>query len=116
MFFPFQKLRHEKYLALEVMTYVEHPDVLKFMFIVNKETRLFLLTNFIVVRNGFVNAGLVTFYFRHNFNSYMQLEKLYFQALSRNIENRIITIKLEIYDKDNLNIINHIVNWIRDQK
>ena len=59
--FPFRKLRDEKYLTLELMLYIEHPEVLQFMFSVNKETRKFLESNFITIRNGFVNEGLITF-------------------------------------------------------
>ena len=60
-YFPFRKLRDEKYLLLELMLYIEHPEVLQFMFSVNKETRKFLESNFITIRNGFVNEGLITF-------------------------------------------------------
>ena len=59
--FPFRKLRDEKYLLLELMLYIEHSEVLQFMFSVNKETRKFLESNFITIRNGFVNEGLITF-------------------------------------------------------
>ena len=76
--FPFRKLRYDKYLTLEVMTYVEHPEVYKFMYSLNDESRTFLEINFISVRNEFINAGLITFHLEHNFNSYLQLEKLYY--------------------------------------
>ncbi len=59
--FPFQKLRHDIYLTLEVMTYVEHPEVLKQMFEVNRESRSFIENHFIAIRNGFINAGLITY-------------------------------------------------------
>jgi hypothetical protein len=58
--FPFRKLRCEKYLTLEVMMYVDQSEVYKTMFTLNKETRKFLQDNFITVRNGFVNEGLIT--------------------------------------------------------
>ena len=76
--FPFRKLRFNKYLTLDVMMYVEHPEVYKFMFSVNKATRSFLLKNFITLRNGFINNGLITYQIHHNFDSYANLEKLYF--------------------------------------
>jgi len=57
--FPFRKLRYEAYLILDVMMYIEHQEVYNFMFALNKETRKFLQQNFITVRNGFVNEGLI---------------------------------------------------------
>jgi len=68
--FPFRKMMYDRYLTLEVMKYVEHPEVLKFMFSVNKETRLFLKNNFIIVRNGFVNEGLIIFQLNYDILSY----------------------------------------------
>ena len=59
--FPFRKLRYETYLTLDVMMYVYKPDVHEFMFTLNKEARKFLQDNFITVRNGFVNEGLITY-------------------------------------------------------
>ena len=43
------------------MMYVDHPDVYKFMFTLNKEARKLLQDNFITVRNGFINDGLITY-------------------------------------------------------
>ena len=76
--FPFRKLRYDKYLMLDVMTHVEHQEVLKFMFSLNKEARTFLQNNFITIRNEFINDGLITYSLKNDFNSYEQLEKLYF--------------------------------------
>ena len=45
--FPFRQLRHDIYLTLEVMMYVERSQALEFMFGVNKETRTFLQKNYI---------------------------------------------------------------------
>ena len=61
--FPFSKLRYEKYLILDVMMYVEHQQVLQFMFACNKQARTFLQNNYITVRNGFVNDGLIPYCF-----------------------------------------------------
>ncbi len=58
--FPFRKLRHDIYLTLEVMMYVEYPEVLKFLFEVNKVTRSFIQNNGIKIKNAFVNEGLIT--------------------------------------------------------
>jgi len=58
--FLFRKLTYDKYLTLEVMLNVEHPEIYNFMFRVNKYTRSFLHNNFITVRNGFINEGLIT--------------------------------------------------------
>jgi hypothetical protein len=59
--FPFRKLRHDIYLPLEVIMYVEHPEVLNIMFAVNREARSYIENNFIIIRNGFINAGLITY-------------------------------------------------------
>ena len=59
--FPFPKLRYETFLILDVMMNVDYQDVLKFMFSINKETRNFIYKNFITLRNGFVNDGLITY-------------------------------------------------------
>ncbi len=76
--FPFRKLRDEKFLTLELMMYIEHPIVLQIMFSVNKNTRKFLESNFIAIRNGFVNEGLISYELSSDFNNWYQLEKLYF--------------------------------------
>ena len=72
--FPFPKLALYKYLTLEVMMYVEHPQVYNFMFTLNKETRSFLQKNFITCQNGFINEGLITYLFEGNFDDYQKLE------------------------------------------
>ncbi len=59
--FPFRKLRYDIYLTLDVMMYVDHLEVHKFMFTLNKETRYFLQQNMITIQNGFVNEGLITY-------------------------------------------------------
>ena len=69
--FPFWKLRYDKYLTLDVMMYVDHPDVYKFMFTLNKEARKFLQDNFIAVRNGFVNDGLITYQINNEFDAFI---------------------------------------------
>jgi hypothetical protein len=61
--FPFRKLRYYTYLTLDVMMHVEQEDAYKFMFGLNKDARKFILDNFITVRNGFVNDGLIDFCF-----------------------------------------------------
>ncbi len=64
--FPFHKLRYAKYLTMSVMMYVEHPEVYKFIFAINKNTRFFFQKNFITIQNGFVNEGLITYHFEEN--------------------------------------------------
>jgi hypothetical protein len=68
--FPFRKLRDEKFLALELILYIEHPEMLQFMFSVNKDTRKFLESNFIAIRNGFFNEGLITYELSSDFNNW----------------------------------------------
>ena len=75
--FLFRKLKHDKYLTLEVMTFVEHPDVYKFMFTVNKKSRSYLKENFITIQNGFINEGLITYQLKSDFYYFDLLEKLY---------------------------------------
>ena len=76
--FPFRKLSYEKYLAIEVMTYVDYQKVLKLMFTINKQTRNFLQQNIKAVRNGFENEGLITLDLGYGkFDDYLQLERLY---------------------------------------
>ena len=53
--FPFRKLRHYKYLILEVMMYVKHIASCKFMYTLNKEMRAFLENNIVIIQNGFIN-------------------------------------------------------------
>ena len=107
--FPFHKLLHSKHIMLEVMMYVEYPEVLKIMFTLGKETRTFLQRHYITIRNGFVNDGLVTYHFEdfQGFHKFVYLEKLYFEALSRNVDNRKITLAIFIYENE-ANIINEI--------
>ena len=75
--FPFRKLRYHTYLTLEVMLHVEHLVAYKVMFSVNKETRRFLQKHSILIQNGFINEGLITYNLFYDFNHYEQLEKLY---------------------------------------
>ena len=97
------------------MMNVEHQQVLQFMFTCNKQARTFLQNNYITVRNGFVNDGLIPYCFDYGpdkqFYHYEEIEKLYFQALTRNIENRVLTISVYI-DIDRLSNLNEIVKWI----
>ena len=76
--FPFRKLRYYTYLTLDVMMHVEYQEANKFMYALNMESRSFFEKNFITVRNGFINEGLITYDLRCDFNDYVQLERLYF--------------------------------------
>jgi hypothetical protein len=100
------------------MMYVERQQVLQFMFACNKQARTFLQNNYITVRNGFVNDGLIPYcfdgYSGKQFYHYEQIEKLYFQALTRNIENRLLTISVYI-DGGNFSNFNEVVKWIKAQ-
>ena len=59
--FIFRKLKYDKYLTLEVIFFIKHPEIYSFMFSVSKDTRIFLQTYFITIRNGFINEGLITY-------------------------------------------------------
>jgi len=74
--FPFRKLYHDIYLTLDVMMYVEHQDLLKFMFTVNKEMRAYLTQNSSTIQNGFINEGLITYDFdiSNNENNFSAFE------------------------------------------
>ena len=67
------------------------------MFTLNKEARVFLQREFIMIRNGFENEGLITYQINFDYNAFETLEKLYFKAIKRNIENRIITIYFDSF-------------------
>jgi len=62
-YFPFPKLGLFKYLVVDVMMHVDHLDACKFMHIINKDGRKFIFKNYIAVRNGFVNDGLIDLVF-----------------------------------------------------
>ena len=64
--FPFPKLRNFTFSTLDVLMYVDHQDAYKFMYNINKEGRQFIINNFITVRNGFVNDGLIDFVFERS--------------------------------------------------
>ncbi len=64
------------------------------MFLVNKETRAFLKNNMNTICNGFLNEGLIELKFENDYNFYLELERLYFQILERNINNRKLTIDI----------------------
>jgi hypothetical protein len=68
--FPLSKLRYYTYLVLDVMMHVEYQEAYKFMFAFNKEARSFLLNNFIIIRNGFINDGLIPYEIKDNFGGF----------------------------------------------
>ena len=61
--FPLHKLKLYKYLMIDIMMHVEHKDVCKYMFALNKEARAFIQQNYNDIRNGFINEGLIDFHF-----------------------------------------------------
>ena len=69
--FPFPRLKDDKYLTLEVLMYVDIQEAYNFMFSVNMESRTFLEKNFITLQNGFINEGLVTYFFKERFIDYV---------------------------------------------
>ena len=94
---PFQKLRYDKYLILEIMMYVDdYKEAWKFMFILNKASRTFLETNASTIYNGFINDGLYYYELNCNFINYQHFDKFYSRILKRNTCNRIVTIKVFI--------------------
>ncbi len=68
--FPFRKLRLNKYLTLEVMKYVEHPEAYKYLFSLNKASRSYIQKNITTIENGFVNEGLITYQLKNDFFHY----------------------------------------------
>ena len=84
------------------------------MYSVNKRARNFLFDKFLTVRNIFTNQGLIDLDFGiDRLNCYIMLEKLYFQAVKRNIENRILTINLLISDDLDFPVFVEAVKWIK---
>ena len=63
--FPFCQLRYYTYLTLDVLMYIEYEDAYNFMFYINKYARKFIVNNFITVKNGFNNDGLIDFLFEN---------------------------------------------------
>ena len=63
------------------------------------------------MRNAYINEGLIDFEFDDDcmFNSYSQLEKLYFEAIKRINSNRILTIKIYIDNDEDFNVLNEVV-------
>ena len=112
--FPFQRIRYDKFLILDVMMNVKYQESYNFMFGVNKEARLFLQNNFISIRNGFINDGLIQYEIKCDFNGFLQLEKLYFSALKRNIRNRILFISIDM-NKSNFKFYNKVLKCIKAQ-
>jgi len=64
------------------------------MFSLNKASRSFLVNNDSAIQNGFINDGLIEHKLSLNYAGYRTLEKLYFEALKRNMGNRILTISI----------------------
>ncbi len=66
------------------------------MYLINKEMRTFITNNYIKIKNGFINDGLIANEIdTRAFDGYLHLEKHYFEALKRNITNR--TLSFEVY-------------------
>ncbi len=63
------------------------------------------------MKSCIINVGLITHKIGSGYPDYQMLENLYFQALQRNIENRIITVQLEI-DSNNFTFLNSVLTWI----
>ena len=74
--------------------YVEYETACEFMFCVNKASRFFLVYNDSTIQNGFINDGLIEHKLSLNYAGYQTLERLYFEALKRNMGNRILTISI----------------------
>jgi hypothetical protein len=106
--FPLPKLRYDIFLTLDVMMHIKYQDAYNFMFAVNKQGRKFLKNNFITIRNGFINDGLISYEIEPTFDGFMKFEKLYFSALKRNIRNRLLTISIDLYSCSQLKYYNHV--------
>jgi hypothetical protein len=79
--------------------FVDHKEVKNFMFNLNKKARSYLESNIITVQNGFINEGLITHQLIFmDLTDILLLERLYFQALTRNIRNRILNLEIK-FDK-----------------
>ncbi len=76
--FPFSKLRHDIYLTVEVMMYVERSQALEFMYAVNKEGRSYIEKEYVSLKNGFINEGLIVYDLEFCFTGFRDLETLYF--------------------------------------
>jgi hypothetical protein len=88
------------------------------MFAVNKEARVFLVTNFISVKNEFINEGMIEYLIdsSYPFWGQIQFEKLYFEVIQRNVENRNLTINLYFEDDTEFYIFNETMKFIKAQE
>jgi hypothetical protein len=59
--FPFSKLRYMKYLTLEILMHIKLPKAYEFLYSANKSTRAFLEKNAGMIKNGFINDGLIDY-------------------------------------------------------
>ena len=75
--------------------HVKYKRACEFMFYLNKASRSFLVKNDSTVRNEFINNGLIEYQLSLCYDGYKTLERLYFEALKRNKENRILTIRIK---------------------
>lgn len=113
--FPFRNLRKHTFLTLEVLMNVERTQALRFMNNINKDGRLFLQQEYTIIKNGFINEGLIDYYFSSDYDGCEELERLYFEALKRNRCNRKITLDIYINKYDRFFIFNELINWIYAQ-
>ncbi len=93
--------------------HIDYLQAYKFIYGLNNETRSFLQNNFITIRNGFINCGLIPYNLDPTLEGFLKLEKLYFSALKRNVSNRILTLSIKIHDKDQFYYFNEVVKWIK---
>lgn len=112
--FPLTKLRDFTYLTLDVMMHIEYEKSKYFMFAINKQGRLFLQNNFYAIRNGFINDGLIPFQWEFSLDSFLQLEKLYLNAINRIFTNRVLNISIN-FNRFNFRYFNEVLNQIKLQ-
>jgi hypothetical protein len=70
-------LRYDTFITLEVFLCIEYKKALEFIFRFNRKARNFLQQHISIIKNGFVNEGLITHHISLNFEGYRLLEQLY---------------------------------------
>lgn len=100
---------------LEVLMHVDYSYACNFMFGLNKESRNFVEDNSNSIRNGYVNDGLITYELPLTYTGFELLQTLYLEALKRNINNRALTLEIEISEENDLIILNEALKWIKEQ-
>ena len=82
----FASITLTKYIAIDVLLYLQYDDSLEFLFNLNRHTREFLKHYYVAIKSGFENEGLtynyIDLYFETSiFETFRSFEKLISKTL-----------------------------------